>query len=139
MTLADDVREHHRRCAPHLARLRILAAEAHGGRGAADLVREIERATGGVLSEAEAAQRDVVTALRDDERRSTVIRFLSARLIRLRTAADDVRAAAAKGDTPALRRRLWLFNSLTQAMWTVQASFCATSRTLRAMEHASRR
>jgi hypothetical protein len=139
MTLADDVREHHRRCAPHLATLRILAAEAHGAPNAAELVHQIERATGGVLSEAEAAQRQVVTALRDDERQSTVVRFLSARLIRLRTAADDVRAAAAKGDTPALRRRLWLFTSLTQAMWTVQASFCATSRTLRAMERASRR
>ncbi|MEU5879908.1 hypothetical protein [Spirillospora sp. NPDC047279] len=141
--MTDELRQHHRRCAPHLTTLRVLAAEPGSVLLAPASTGAVERALLVVLAEAEAAQDTVVGAVaaRGDGP-SAAARFLSARLTRLRSAGDDVLAAAAAGDAPALRRRLWMFNSLAEAMWTVQISFWTVATPLLAAagrERASRR
>ncbi|GAA3932241.1 hypothetical protein GCM10023085_11980 [Actinomadura viridis] len=128
MTVAEQVRQHHRRCAAHLATLRMLAMTADGRPITAETAGAIEYATGAVLGETRAAQDTIVAGEAGGTRPAPAARFLEARMLRLRVAADDVLAAVESGDVPALRRRLWVFTSLTRAMWTVESSFCHSSR-----------
>ena len=80
-------------------------------------VLEVIQATEAILAEAEVAGRDARAAAGDDRGAGT---FLSVRLNRLATAADDLVLAAGSGDFAQLRRHLHRFEVLTTAIWTVQ-------------------
>ncbi len=83
-------------------------------------VLEVIQATEAILAEAEAAgrdARDARAAAGDDRGAGT---FLSVRLNRLATGADDLVLAAGSGGFAQLRRYLHRFEVLTTAIWTVQ-------------------
>jgi hypothetical protein len=124
MAAPCDIRDHHVRCEPHLARLQLTARyEAHEPLPAG-LPDEVIEATGAVLAEAQAAGRVMVAALASGQRRA-VTAFLDARLVRLAAAADEMAAAAKDEDVAALRRHLRKFEVLTSALWTVQLELSA--------------
>ena len=115
MTSADQIEDHQARCQPHVLRLRMIARDEAGTRLPWQLVADITRATEAILAEAAAAGREAFASGRGGPGPGT---FLSVRLRRLATAANDVIAAA--GDPAQLRRRLHRFEVLTSAIWTVQ-------------------
>ena len=115
MTSADQIEDHQARCQPHVLRLRIIARDEAGTRLPWQLVADITQATEAILAEAEAAGSEAFASGRGGPGAGT---FLSVRLSRLATAANDVIAAA--GDPAQLRRRLHRFEVLTSAIWTVQ-------------------
>ena len=119
MTAPCDIRDHHVRCGPHLARLQMMARYDALEPLPPGLPDDVVEATSAVLAEALAAGRVMVAALVSGERRA-VTAFLDARLGRLAAAAGEMAAAAAAGDIPALRRHLRKFEVLTSALWTVQ-------------------
>ncbi len=80
-------------------------------------VVEVIQATGAILAEAEAAGSDARVAAGAGPGAGT---FMSVRLSRLATAANDAIAAAGDGDSAQLRRHLRRFEVLTSAIWTVQ-------------------
>lgn len=124
MAAPCDIRDHHVRCEPHLARLQMMARyEAHEPLPP-DLPDDVIEATGAVLAEAQAAGRVMVAALASGQRRA-VTAFLDARLGRLAAAADEMTAAAKDEDVAALRRHLRKFEVLTSALWTVQLELSA--------------
>jgi hypothetical protein len=119
MAAPRDIRDHHVRCEPHLARLQMMARyEAHEP-VPPGLPDEVVAATTAVLAEAQAARVVMVAALPSGQRRA-VTAFLDARLGRLAAAADQMAAAAEDRDVPTLRRHLRKFEVLTSALWTVQ-------------------
>jgi hypothetical protein len=122
MTVADTVRNHQARCAPHLARLWMLA----GGPGGAPLrpcaVQQIAEATGAILAEVRAAGAGRFAV---DAGRSSPGPLLAARLTRLENAADQMIDSARSGDTVSLRTQIARFDVLIAAMWTVHLSECA--------------
>jgi hypothetical protein len=130
MTVPDDMRAHHLYCTAHLARLR-LEAEAETERGVPlppALAQQVTQVTRMILAEAEAEAeaeaggRALMGTMADSRGATKAARFLAARLTRMAVAAHDAVAAAERGDAAALRRQLRRFDTLTSAMWTVQAA-----------------
>ena len=120
MTMSETIRYHQLRCAPHLARLRMLA----GGPGGAPLrpcaVQQIAEMTDVILGEVTTA--GAVLAGRPSAA------LLAARLTRLENAARQMIASVQRGDAAALREQIYRFDVLTAAVWTVQLSECERSR-----------
>jgi len=114
----DELQKLRARCRPHLARLAILTASPPETRPPAVAAAEVAEAAGAVVAQAEAAGRAVVSATAYGQRTATG-EFLTARLARLKTAADNAVSVARKGDGAALRASLRQFDSLTTALWTV--------------------
>ena len=134
MGAACDIRDHHVRCEPHLARLQLMARyEAHDPLPAG-LADDVIEATSAVLAEAQAAGRVMVAALAGGQRRA-VTAFLNAHLGRLAAAAGEMAVAAKDEDVAALRRHLRKFEVLTSALWTVQLELSA--RTVPPPSHRS--
>ena len=149
MIASDTVHDHQARCAPHMARLSMLA----GGPGGAPLrpcaVQQVIEATEAILAEVRTAGSDMFpatdrgaaasvpptrSALRDAPGRVPPPRgapgrvpLLAARLTRLENAALQMIDSARSGDAAALREQIARFNVLTSAMWTIQLSECATA------------
>ncbi len=78
-TAACDIRDHHARCVPYLARLQMLASDKTGEPLPPGLPEEVGRATSAVLAEAEAAGRVTVAAVAGGRRRSAMSGFLAGR------------------------------------------------------------
>ncbi|HTT53804.1 MAG TPA: hypothetical protein VMH35_20610 [Streptosporangiaceae bacterium] len=116
-------RAEHDRCAAELAWLRMLAAEEAGMVLPAVFAQQLSQVMSAILAEAETTAQAVAASVPDRRRAVEATRFLSARLARMATAAQDAAAAAECGDVGALRRQLHRFETLTTAMWTVQAAF----------------
>lgn len=128
MTVADDARDHHTRCAPHLARLRMLAAGQPGAPLPPGVVRQVTEATSVILAEAKAAERAALTPVAGGPHAPGNPSLLAARLTRLENAARDAIASARDGNAAMLRQQLRRFDALTSAMWTVQLSACDPGR-----------
>jgi hypothetical protein len=112
--LEDVLREHHRRCLPALGRLKLLARNGHGA-GA-----DVRAATGEVMLELDTAQTVLLDALSGSVRREALAHFLACRVNRLTIVAEHAAATADAGDLPVLRRLLYQFHALAEAMWKVQ-------------------
>jgi len=123
MTMPETIRYHQLRCAPQLARLRMLA----GGPGGAPLrpcaVQQIAEVTDVILGEVTTA--GAVLAAGRRNRPSAAL--LAARLTRLENAARQMIASVQRGDAAALREQIYRFDVLTAAVWTVQLSECEKS------------
>jgi hypothetical protein len=115
MTSADQIEDHQARCQPHVLRLQMIARDEAGTGFAWQAVAAVTEAAEAILAEAEAAGSATFAVGGGGPGI-----FLSVRLSRLATAANDVIAAARAGDTAQLRRRLHRFEVLTSAIWTVQ-------------------
>ncbi|MEU6753521.1 hypothetical protein [Actinomadura nitritigenes] len=113
-TLEDVLRERHRRCLPALARLKLLA---RNGKGTGTDVRA---ATTEVLKELDAAEAVLLDAFSGSVRREALAHFLACRVNRLTIVAEHAAATADAGDLPVLRRLLYQFHALAEAMWKVQ-------------------
>ena len=153
MIASDTVHDHQARCAPHMARLSMLA----GGPGGVPLrpcaVQQVIEATDAILAEVRTAGSDMFpatdrgaagsvppprTAPRGAPGRVPPPRgapgrvpLLAARLTRLENAALQMIDSARSGDAAALREQIARFDVLTSAMWTIQLSECATAGTRR--------
>jgi hypothetical protein len=123
-TAADRTRGYDARCAPLLARLRLLARQDAGTPLPPGAVGEVGHTASAIIAETDAAGHAAVAAVADSSRRSAAV-FLAARQARLAAAADDVVAAAKDGSAAALSRHLRRFEALTSALWTVQHAICA--------------
>ncbi len=148
MIASDAVHAHQARCAPHMARLWMLA----GGPGGAPLrpcaVQQVIEATDAILAEVRTAGRDLIPAADRGARGSVPpsrsapraapgrvpprsargsVPLLAARLTRLENAALQMIDSARSGDAAALREQIARFDVLTSAMWTIQLSECATA------------
>jgi hypothetical protein len=124
MSVTDDVRNHHTRCARDRARLRMLASDPGGAPLPPGAVRQVVQATSVILAEAKDAARTALTVGPASHGRSGRWSFLAARLTRLENAAHEAITSARDGDIAALRQRLHRFDALTSAMWTVQLAVC---------------
>jgi hypothetical protein len=120
ISFTDRMRDHQRRCQPHLLRLRILACREAGTTPPGQVTAEVCDATNAIIAEAEAAGRASLAATAGGRRQAEAETFLWVRLARLMSAADEAADAARGGDAPGLRRHLDRFNALTGAMWAVQ-------------------
>jgi hypothetical protein len=112
----------------------MLAQREAGAPPPRRVVVEIARATGMVLAEAEAAGRAALTAAYVSGRNRGDETFLRVRLDRLRSAADDVIAAARAGNSAEMRLHLRRFDVLTSAIWAVQDAVygsCPAPRAIR--------
>ncbi len=109
-------------CAALLARLGMLAAGEGGATLPPDVTAQLGELTSAIVAQAEIAGQTVTASMTDRRRAAEVARFLSARLARMATAAQDAIGAAERGDAAALRRQLRRFEVLAAAMWTVQAA-----------------
>jgi len=125
MDVADQTEDHQARCLPYLLRLRLLVRDEEGAPLPWLAADEIAQATQAVLAEVRAAGREAA-----DRGARTVAgggpgpgTFLSVRLSRLATTADDAVTAAWTGDFAQLRRHLARFDTLTSAIWTVQEAW----------------
>ncbi len=134
MTDAQNIQERRARCAPHLARLRLLAGPGAGEPFLPAVADEIGQEISLILAEADAAARAVVAAAAGT-RRDAVAGFLGVRLARLASAARETTDAAKEADTAVLHRKLHRFEALTSAMWTVEQ---ATSGQLSAARRPGR-
>ncbi|XRQ09222.1 hypothetical protein ACN3XK_74275, partial [Actinomadura welshii] len=114
--LEDQLRTRHRRCLPALSRLRLLAE--HGGETGVD----VRAATAEVMVELGAAESILLDALSRSARREALAHFLARRVDRLAIVAEKAAATADAGDQPSLRRLLYQFHALAEAMWEVQLS-----------------
>ncbi|MER7545123.1 hypothetical protein ABTW95_19200 [Spirillospora sp. NPDC127506] len=108
------LREHHRRCLPALTRLRILAKDGWE----ADV--DVRAATAEVMVELGAAGSVLLDALPGSVRRDALAHFLGCRANRLKIVAEHAVATADAGNLPMLRRLLYQFHALAEAMWKVQ-------------------
>lgn len=124
MAAQCDIRDHHVRCEPHLARLQMAERYEVDDPIPPDIPDVVARATSAVLAEAQAAGCLIVTAIANGQRRA-VTTFLDARLGRLAAAAGEAVTAAEDGNDAALRRHLRRFQVLTSALWTVQLELSA--------------
>ena len=114
LTLENRLREHHRRCLPALSRLRLLAQDGWE----ADI--DVRAATAEVMDELGAAQSILLDALAGNVRREVLAHFLARRADRLAIVAEHAAVTADAGDLPVLRRLLYQFHALAEAMWKVQ-------------------
>ncbi|WP_346049908.1 hypothetical protein [Actinomadura chokoriensis] len=112
--LEERLREHHRRCLPALSRLRLLAKDGWE----ADV--DVRAATGEVMIELGAAGAILLDALSGSVRRDALAHFLGCRVNRLKVVAEHAVATADAGNLPMLRRLLYQFHALAEAMWKVQ-------------------
>ena len=117
MTVADRTEGHQARCLPHLLTLRVLASHNTEVPSPWLAMAEVAHATDAILAEAEAAGREVRTAVGGGPGPGIL---LSVRLNRLAAGADDAVASAGAGDFSRLRRQLRRFEALTSAIWAVQ-------------------
>jgi hypothetical protein len=150
MIASDTVHAHQARCAPHVARLWMLA----GGPGGAPLrpcaVQQVTEATDAILAEVRASGSDMLPAT-DRGAASSVpprstprgapgsvpprrgapgrVPLLAARLTRLENAAFQMIDSARSGDAAALREQIARFDVLTSALWTIQLSESAAAGT----------
>jgi hypothetical protein len=120
MTFADQMRDHHSRCQPHLLRLRMLARSEAGAPLPRQVTAEVREATNAIIAETEAAGRAALAAMAGSRRHPEAETFLWVRLARLARAADEAVDAALGADASRLRRHLGRFDALTAATWTVQ-------------------
>jgi hypothetical protein len=147
MIASDTVHAHQARCAPHMARLWMLA----GGPGGAPLrpcaVQQVIEATDAILAEVRAAGSDMLPATDRGAPGSVPpprgapgsvppprgapgrLPLLATRLTRLENAALQMIDSARSGDAAALREQIARFDVLTSAMWTIQLSECAAAGT----------
>ncbi len=116
------------RCAAELAWLRMLAAEQAGAALPPVFAQQLSRVMSAILTEAETAAQALAASAPDGRRAVEATRFLSTRLARMATAAQDAASAAECGDAGALRQQLHRFEALTTAMWAVQASLRPAGR-----------
>jgi hypothetical protein len=100
---------------PHLALLAVLTDSQPGAPLPAGAAAEVAEAAGEILAQAEAAVSEAVAG-----RHPATGEFLTARLTRLKAAADDAVAAARGGDAADLRACVLRFGTLTSALWTVR-------------------
>jgi len=119
MAAASEIRDHHARCVPHLARLHMLGIYQAGEPVPPGLADDVGAVTSTILAEAGAALWATVAAV-PGTRRTAVAEFLANRLAKLAAAADEAVSAAKDGEAAALRRCLHKFERLTSALWTVQ-------------------
>lgn len=124
MTAADTVRDRQARCAPHLARLRMLAGGPAGAPLRPCAILQIAEATSAVLAEVRAAGGGTFTVAAGRSSPGSVP-LLGARLTRLENAAGEMIDSARRGDAGGLRMQIARFDVLTAAMWTVHLSECA--------------
>jgi hypothetical protein len=124
MSVADQIRDHQARCAPHLISLRMLTQGETGSPVPRRILVEIARATSAVLAEAEAASHATLTAASAGGPDSGYGVFLRVRLDRLAAAADDAITAARASDRAEMRMHLHRFDALTSAIWMVQQAVC---------------
>lgn len=121
MSVADQIQDHQARCVASLIGLRMLAQGEAGAPLPRWVVVEVAQATSTVLAEAEAAGRIALTAGIGSDHPGEGT-FLRVRLDRLAAAADDAIAAARAEDSGEMRRHLRRFDTLTSAIWAVQAA-----------------
>ncbi|MGI5415228.1 hypothetical protein [Actinomadura luteofluorescens] len=112
--LEDRLRRHHRRCLPALSRLRLVARSGLG------TGVDVRAATAEVMAELRAAEAILLDTLSGSVRREALAHFLACRVNRLTIVAEHAAATASAGDLPALRRLLYQFHALAEAMWKVQ-------------------
>ena len=110
----DRLREHHRRCLPALSRLRLVARSGLG------TGVDVRAATAEVMAELGAAEAVLLDTLAGSVRQEALAHFLACRVNRLTIVAEHAAATASAGDLPALRRLLYQFHALAEAMWKVQ-------------------
>lgn len=95
----------------------MIARDEAGTAFSWQMMADVTQAADAILAEAEAAGSETFASGGGGPGAGT---FLSVRLSRLATAANDMIAAAGAGDPAQLRRRLRRFEVLTSAIWTVQ-------------------
>ncbi len=127
MAASEQIRQHHHRCVPHLARLRMLVNDLASAPVTPRVTHETTRAANAITAEAKAACRTALTPAAAGSPAPGTQSLLQPRLARLRAAAEDAVAAASNGDAPALRQHVRRLESLTSAMWTVLLSTIAPS------------
>ena len=128
MPAADQIQDHQARCVAPLISLRMLAQGEAGTPLPRWVAVEVAEATGTVLAEAEAAGLIVLAAAGLGGGHSGEETFLRVRLDRLAAAADDAVAAARARDFGELRLQLHRFDTLTSAIWTVEAAVYKSRR-----------
>ncbi len=116
-----DSKDHCQRCEAHLAALRFVASSGAAEPGPAACTEDVSDLTAGIVAEATAAV-SLAVAASAGIRQTATAGFLAARLVRLSRAADDALTAARASDTSALRQHVRRLESLTLALWTVQAA-----------------
>lgn len=120
MTIRGIIEEHQARCQPYLVTLRMMMTADEGQVPAWRAGAEVIAATGAILAEAQAADREVRTASCGCREGTGPAALLQGRLNRLAAAAGDVINAADRGDHAQMIRHLRRFDALTSAIWTVQ-------------------
>lgn len=128
MSAANQIQDHQARCLAPLISLRMLARGEAGTPLPRWVGAEVAQATGTVLAEAEAAGQVALTAAGLRGGHPGEGTFLRVRLDRLATAADNAIAAARAGDFGEMRRHLRRFDTLTSAIWTVEAAVYGSRR-----------
>ena len=123
MTMPETIRYHQLRCAPHLARLRMLAVGPGGAPLRPCAVQQIAEVTNAILGEVTTAGAVVVAGRRNRPSAG----LLATRLTRLENAARQMIGSVQAGDAAALRQQVYRFDVLTAAVWTVQLSECEKS------------
>jgi hypothetical protein len=118
MTFTDQMRGHQGCCQRYLIRLRMLARTDSGAELPPQAAAEVREATSMVIADAEAAGRAALAA--GSRRQPHAETFLLVRLSRLASAADEAVDAARDADGPRLTRHLRRFDTLTNAIWTIE-------------------
>lgn len=120
MTVAGEIADYQARCLSDLISLQMLAQGEAGVPLPQWAAAEVARAAGAILTEAEAASRAALAAVRSGHYQDPADEpFLRLLLDRLAAAADDAIAAARAGDPGAMSRHLRRFDALTSAIWTM--------------------
>ena len=118
MNVAGEITDHQARCLSHLISLQMLAAGEAGLPLPPWAASTVARATGAILTEAEAASRAALTSLRSGHN-PVDGPFLRELLTYLTAAADDAIAAARIDDPTAMSDHLRRFDALTSVIWTM--------------------
>jgi len=121
MTTQDTVHYHRQRCAPHLARLRMLAVGPGGAPLRPCAVQQISEAADAILAEVRSATTDRAGS-------PAAASLLATRLTRLENAAHQMIGSVQAGNAAALREQIYRFDVLTDAIWTVHLSECERGR-----------
>ena len=151
MIASDAVHAHQARCAPHMARLWMLAGRPGGAPLRPCAVQQVIEATDAILAEVRVSGNDMLPAadrgaagsappsrgaprgapgrVRPPRGAPGRVPLLAARLTRLENAALQMIDSARSGEAAALRTQITRFDALTSAMWTIQLSECAAAGT----------